>query len=1283
MKKIITSTFLKAVWLFSILFLPNALSAQNLTINEFMASNGNSIQDEAGEFEDWVEIYNGENFAVDLAGYYLTDNLAEPNLHQIPFDNTANTTIPAGGYLIFWFDKDLDQGPLHVDAKLSSGGEAIGLFAPDGVTEIDSYEFGIQIESISEGREMDGTGDFDYFLNPTPGSTNNNSTPGVTQTNAPSIFPSGGLYTSNQTVSMSSDGGSQIYYTLDGTTPDDGSTLYTGPITVAANTPLRAVAIAPAELPSIPQTETYLFNTNHTFAVVSVVADPDVLFDPETGMYPNFLEDIEKPANVEMFEPNGTQAFSQLIELEISGTASAFQAQKSLAVKAKGSLGGSTIDYPIFPGGEYDAYRSLVLRNSGQDWNYTMFHDAMVSGLVREDEDVSEVIEPANLNHQDYRPGVVYINGEYWGIHNIRERTDKRYVRVHFGWDDDEIDLLDDFNEVKEGSIDKWDEMQNYVLTNDLSGSASLQTLNSFVDIDAYLDNIVFNLYVDNADWPSNNNRRFRNLNGSFQWMIKDLDFSYGFFQHYGGYNTGDPSPNSLARLLYGTGANWPNAEWSTRLFRGLIQNDQWRYDFINRMADQINVYYDKDRMLNRIDEYEQIYEPEMQQHLDRWADGYNIYADHVNKLRIFANGRTDVVYQHFTQEFPEVNGTANLTINASPAVGGTVKISTINAGSNFQGTWFTGIPVPAQAIAAPGYVFTGWSGVGNGNDANTSFTFFGNGTLTANFSPDIGCEDNDNDGFCANVDCNDFDPNLPATPGSPCNDSNPNTENDVYEQDGCTCSGTPIGGGGDCDDINISTSGSTINISGLTAPNEIVKIFDLQNGWNVIFSCTFDCNSSESLSNLANGNYIVSVAFYDAAYQLICTEEQTVSINGSCPDTDGDGICDGDDCEPNNSTLPTAPGTGCDDFNSQTENDVIQQDGCTCQGTPINGGGACNGSTTNLALNKSATQSSTLNFQGFPSADLAVDGNLDGNYFNGSVAATENSFQGWWEVDLGEISTIESVEVYNRTDGQDRLFDCYVLVSDTPFTAGANLAIARDQAIYEQFISGQVGSPSTILTNDIEGRYVRIHKLADGYVTLAEVVVNGCTDGGGPIGGGNLPCGLDYTSTQNSITITGFNNAPHSIFKLFTNSYSIVDQCVDCNDPYLIGNLSAGNYIVAINTYDENWNPLCEDQAPVSIVQEFNVQDIKTQYYITDLFPNPAIDELIVRLNSQINADDITLEIYDLTGGIKIRKEISIEKGNNTLLLDISILESGMYNMIIQGSNSRISTTRFAKIEK
>ena len=120
-----------------------------------------------------------------------------------------------------------------------------------------------------------------------------------------------------------------------------------------------------------------------------------------------------------------------------------------------------------------------------------------------------------------------------------------------------------------------------------------------------------------------------------------------------------------------------------------------------------------------------------------------------------------------------------------------------------------------------------------------------------------------------------------------------------------------------------------------------------------------------------------------------------------------------------------------------------------------------------------------------------------------------------------------------------------------------------------------------------------------------------------------------------------------------------------------------------AINTYDANWNTLCDDQTPVSIALQFNASDLETQYYISDLFPNPAIDEIIVKINSKIYVENITLQIFDLTAGQKISKEISIEKGTNSFLLDISSLQSGMHNMIIQGSNSSVSTTRFVKFEE
>ncbi|MEM6965618.1 MAG: lectin-like protein, partial [Bacteroidota bacterium] len=224
-----------------------------------------------------------------------------------------------------------------------------------------------------------------------------------------------------------------------------------------------------------------------------------------------------------------------------------------------------------------------------------------------------------------------------------------------------------------------------------------------------------------------------------------------------------------------------------------------------------------------------------------------------------------------------------------------------------------------------------------------------------------------------------------------------------------------------------------------------------------------------------------------------------------SCPDAgtlcdDGDATTE-NDVEDGNCNCAGTPvgcpdaGPSCNDGDANTENDV--EDGnCNCAGTPINTGGCT--TTTNVALNGTATQSSTLSILGITgSADKAIDGNTNGTFFTAnpaqsSVSATQNISESYWEITLDDSYLIEQIDVYNRTDGADKTRDAYVLVSSSPFTA-ADLASARAEADWEVFVPGLVGSPSTVLP-DIEGQYVRVQQEGTGYLVLAEVEIYGCT---------------------------------------------------------------------------------------------------------------------------------------------------------------------------------------------
>lgn len=161
----LTTASLATLWLSAQLF------GQTLAVNEFLASNDACCTDEFGDFDDWVEIVNTGEQPVDLAGLWFSDE-AGVSGWQIPDDDDEITTVAPGGYIVVWFDEETDQGPLHVDDKLSAGGESIVVHLEDGVTELLRVDFGPQTTDVSQGRSPDGDGVWTFFEMPTPGASN-------------------------------------------------------------------------------------------------------------------------------------------------------------------------------------------------------------------------------------------------------------------------------------------------------------------------------------------------------------------------------------------------------------------------------------------------------------------------------------------------------------------------------------------------------------------------------------------------------------------------------------------------------------------------------------------------------------------------------------------------------------------------------------------------------------------------------------------------------------------------------------------------------------------------------------------------------------------------------------------------------------------------------------------------------------------------------------------------------------------------------------------------------
>jgi len=405
-------------------------SSASLVINEFMASNNSSIEDPQGQYDDWIEIHNYGDDAIDIGGMYLTDNLSAPTKWRIPGNNPAATTIVAGGYLLIWADNDTTDAGLHANFKLSTDGEEISLFDSDGITLIDSVVFDNQTANISYGRYPDASDYWQTFDSPSPGTQNISAYLGeVADTK---FSHNRGFYEAPFSVTIATETkDATIYYTLDGTEPFDiegrfpTGTAYTAPIPITTTTTLRAMAFKPGFKPSNMDAHTYIFlddvlkqngagfpNTwGHAGAdyemdqevvndsayrnrikddlkavpTISLVMTVDDWFnrssDPAIGgIYANpawediYREPAERSVSVEFFDPATSLQFQLQAGVRLAGGSSTqpWKMDKlSMRLKFTSQFGDTKLRFPVFGDQATDVFDTLVLdARMNNSWAY-------------------------------------------------------------------------------------------------------------------------------------------------------------------------------------------------------------------------------------------------------------------------------------------------------------------------------------------------------------------------------------------------------------------------------------------------------------------------------------------------------------------------------------------------------------------------------------------------------------------------------------------------------------------------------------------------------------------------------------------------------------------------------------------------------------------------------------------------------------------------------------------------------------------------------------------------
>lgn len=658
-----------------------------IVINEFMASNSSEETDpEYNETSDWIEIYNSGNLPVQLKGYYITDNFSD----QYKWEIKENIELGADKYLIIWADGK-NEG-LHTNFKISADGEELAIVSPTGEF-LDSLKFGAQSPNISMGRISNINGQKVFFTNPTPGEKNSTSYFVDIIRSVPAFSVMGGIIRTPFSLNIKSKFGGEVKFTLDGSEPTENSPSFSNPVQISKNTVVRARIIKPNMISGPIVSNTYLFDTDeeiNDLPVISITANPKDLWDEEVGIYvQDFKPEWEIPINIEMFENDGSDraAFNLKAGMKINGLYSWQLPQKMLGIYFRKKYGEGKLDYPLIFNKSRKSYKTFALRASGSDWSNSMFRDAMVQNSTMENTD---------LDNSGFRACVVYFNGQYMGIHNIREKIDEDFIIGNHGVEKGTFDMVENENYAEAGSLDAYNKFKVLYLK-DLAQKANWDSVLSYINIINFTDLICTEVYDGNTSISHNIMAWKPKQGGLWKWIIMDLD--RGFF------NVGD----HLIKY-YVNQDEWP--------FYKLMENDYYRHYFGKRLADHLFTTFNPVRINKLIDFHVKTIEKEMPNHIKRWegtSSSYgnpipsmNYWYDEIESMKYFAGKRPEVLLENLTSY--GFNKPLSLEVITVPSNGGKLTLNGLKVPvSDCKGQYPSDEEIVMMAEPNNGYVFKGW----------------------------------------------------------------------------------------------------------------------------------------------------------------------------------------------------------------------------------------------------------------------------------------------------------------------------------------------------------------------------------------------------------------------------------------------------------------------------------------------------------------------------------------------------------------------------------------------
>lgn len=664
------------LWFFFICFGWVLIGSSQIRINEFASSNTSGLKDEDGDYSDWIELYNSGENKINLKDYSLSDG-SQPQKWSFP----RHILKPGGFVIVYASNKNRKKKSFHTNFEISKKGESLFLYNPKGEI-IDEVQPTPLSKNTSFARVQDGTGYFQRTEKPSPKKSNKRNTTIV-------FSKTSGFYSDNIYLELSTAKSYEIRYTLDCSPPTNTSQLYSEPILITNQisdssdigyikashekneikkpyqkaTVIRAALFKNGNRISRVFSHTYFISpeVKERYAgidVISLVMDPYDLFDHDTGIYAmgkyhdlkkkdgNYFRrgsDWEREGDLTYFDNNGEFVFSQNIGVRIHGGLGRKKPQKSFRLYARKKYNAPYINYPFFENRKHRTFKKVILRSSLGCWSKTMIKDEVISDLCKD----------LNVDVLESRPAIVFLNGNYWGLYSIRERFDENYIASNYEVDKKDVNILihgfgkrrlrDKEWGIVSGNPKTHTDLYAFLEENSLDIKSNYEHVSSVLNIASIADYYCIQLFINNKDWPTNNNKLWSVGDGKWSQVLYDTDAGCM-----------EVKTNTLDRLMGHGKVRRQFAPYAIFLFKKLVESEEFVQLFSNRMAFIMNTVFNEENVEKTLNKFIDRYQKYVQENALRWSiiESESNWLKRARRIKSYCKSRPKYIVEFFKTEF-------------------------------------------------------------------------------------------------------------------------------------------------------------------------------------------------------------------------------------------------------------------------------------------------------------------------------------------------------------------------------------------------------------------------------------------------------------------------------------------------------------------------------------------------------------------------------------------------------------------------------------------------------